>query len=88
MGFWHDWYQFIKENAISNMKRFSIVIGSFLVLIITSIPLGLNTFLIIVYAGIIEASSIIIMTLFGKNGNGNNHNKLIESNVEKTPNNN
>lgn len=76
MTFWNDWYNFIKTNAEKNMKRFSITIGSFLVLIISSIGLGLDAFIIVLYAGIVESSAIIIMTLFGKNGNGNTQNAI------------
>ena len=71
MGFWSDWKEFLSENAKRHMKRMSIAIGAFLVLIITSIPLGLDAFIVVVYAGIVETSSIILMSLFGKNGNNN-----------------
>ncbi|GAG47876.1 unnamed protein product, partial [marine sediment metagenome] len=54
MGFWNDWIQFLKENATKNMKRISISIGSFLFLIITSIPLGLEVLPIVIYAGLVE----------------------------------
>jgi len=73
MTFWRDWYKFIKQNALRHMKRISISIGGFLVLLVTSVPLALNNmdyFIIIVYAGIIETSTIILMSVFGKNGNG------------------
>ncbi len=73
MGFWKEWSKFVKENAVNSMKRISIVIGSFLFLLVTSIPLGLDSFLIVVYAGFVETSGIILMTLFGKNGNGHSN---------------
>lgn len=76
MGFWNDWYQFIKENARKNMKRFSISIGAFVLLIISSIGFGFETWIVVVYAGFIETSGIIIMSLFGKNGNGSEYNSL------------
>lgn len=76
MGFWKDWYKFLSDNASKNMKRFSITIGSFIFLVITSIAYPTTVFWNIVYAGFIESSAIILLTLFGKNGNGSNHNKL------------
>lgn len=76
MGFWRDWYGFIKANAKEHMKRISICIGSFLVLILTAIPMGIDIFVVVVYAGFVETGSIILMTLFGKNGNGNNQQKV------------
>lgn len=70
MGFFKDWYEFIKTNAKRHMKRISIAVGSFLVLLVVSVPLGDPGFYIAMYAGFVETGSIIIMSLFGKNGNG------------------
>ncbi|KKK46753.1 hypothetical protein LCGC14_3162080 [marine sediment metagenome] len=91
MSFWKDWYIFIKQNATKNMKRFSIAIGSFIFLVISSIGFigfDLNTFLIIVYAGVIETFGMIIMSLFGKNGNGPTHNQLVTPEKTKKTNSN
>ena len=76
MGFWKDWSKFLSENAKKNMKRFSITIGSFLFLIISSIGLPFDLYIVVVYAGAVQTSGIIIMSLFGKNGNGSTHNSL------------
>lgn len=70
MGFWKDWFSFLKHNAKENMKKISIGIGSFLVLLISSIGFGWDIWIICVYAGIIETGSMILMSIFGKNGNG------------------
>lgn len=76
MSFWKDWLKFLKENAKKNMKRFSIAIGSFLVLVISSLGFQIDTYVAMVYAGFVETATIIIMSLFGKNGNGATHNQL------------
>lgn len=83
MGFWSDWLTFIKENARKNMKRFSITIGSFLFLIISSLSFDFEIFVCIAYAGAVETSGIIIMSLFGKNGNGNTQNQLESKETEE-----
>ena len=54
------------------MKRISINIGGFIILVVFSIPLGWGGFCFAVYAGFVETTSVIVMSLFGKNGNGNN----------------
>jgi len=76
MGFWKDWMAFLSNNAKKNMKRFSITIGAFIFLVISSLNFPLEIFICIVYAGAVETSGIIIMSLFGKNGNGSEHNSL------------
>ena len=70
MGFWKNWWNFIKCNAIRHMKRISVSVGAFLFLLIVSAPLGWNVWCISAWAGVIEMSGIVLMTLFGKNGNG------------------
>lgn len=52
------------------MKRISISIGGFLFLLVVSIPLGPEIWIISTWAGVIETSGIILMSVFGKNGNG------------------
>ena len=82
MGFWKDWYCFLKSNAKKNMKRFSITIGAFIFLVISSLALPFEVLIAIVYAGAVQTSGIIIMSLFGKNGNGSNHNALETKSIE------
>lgn len=78
IGFFKQWLSFIRDNAIRHMKRISVSVGAFLFLSIVSIPLGFEAWLIAIYAGVVETSGIILMSLFGKNGNGNS----LESNLE------
>ena len=70
MGFWKDWYNFVKTNAKRHMKRISAAVGAFGVALLTSIPLGTEGFMNALYASSILAGVLIIMTIFGKNGNG------------------
>ena len=83
MGFWNDWYTFLKSNAKKNMKRFSITVGAFIFLVISSLALPLEVLIAIVYAGAVQTSGIIIMSLFGKNGNGAIHNQLDTKDFDK-----
>lgn len=71
IGFFKDWYNFLRENAIRHMKRISIAVGSYIILLIVFFPLGKDIFLISATAGFVEASVMIVMSIFGKNGNGN-----------------
>lgn len=73
MGFWKDWYDFIRANAKRQMKRISAAIGAFCIALITAIPLGTVGFLNALYAASVVVGSLIIMSLFGKNGNGESH---------------
>ena len=82
MGFFKDWIAFMSANAKEHMKRISIGIGAFICLLIISIPIALNdiaNFIYVVYAGFTEVGLIIIMSIFGKNGNGNSTNNNAKS---------
>ena len=58
-------YKFWKNNMERNAKRISVAIGAFLVYGLVTIPMDP------VWKGaIITLGSIIIMSIFGKNGNG------------------
>lgn len=83
IGFWKNWWNFLKANAVRHMKRISISVGAFLFMLVISIPLGLEAWLISVYAGSVEVAGIILMSLFGKNGNG----QALEQNSQNSTNN-
>jgi len=63
------------------MKRISIAIGSLIVLLVTSLGLGWDNYIIVVYAGLVETVTMIVMSIFGKNGNG----QTKEPEAETTP---
>lgn len=66
MGWFKKLTGFWKSNLERNAKRISIAIGAFIVYALVTIPFDP------VWKGaIITLGSIIVMSIFGKNGNGN-----------------
>ena len=63
-------YQFWSSNLERNAKRISIGFGSFLIVIITTCSLPTPIFLASMYGAGISFGSMVIMSIFGKNGNG------------------
>jgi len=65
MGWFKKLIDFWKNNLERNVKRISIALGAFLVWIIATIPMDP------IWSGaVITLGSIIVMSIFGKNGNG------------------
>ena len=65
MGWGRMLYDFWKANLERNVKRISVAIGAFIVYGLVTIPMDP------VWKGaVITLGSIIIMSVFGKNGNG------------------
>jgi len=65
MGWSKKLYKFWSTNLEKNVERISIAIGSFIVGTLTMLPLPIE------WKGpIIILGSLIIMSIFGKNGNG------------------
>lgn len=56
---------FWSENLERNVKRISIAIGAFIVYVIVTLPIDP-----IWKGAIVTLGSIIVMSIFGKNGNG------------------
>lgn len=65
MGWFKKLIDFWKTNLENNIIRISIAIGAFLSFVITLIPMG-----DIWKGATIILLTLIIMSLFGKNGNG------------------
>ena len=63
-------YQFWSSNLERNAKRISIGFGSFLIVVITTCSLPTHIFLASLYGAGISFGSMVIMSIFGKNGNG------------------
>jgi len=67
------WYQkllkFWEANLERNVKRISIGFGSFLIVILTTCTLPTPIFLASLYGARISFGSMVIMSVFGKNGN-------------------
>lgn len=65
MGWGRMLYDFWKSNLERNVKRISVAIGAFIVYGLVTIPMDP------VWKGaFITLGSIIVMSIFGKNGNG------------------
>ncbi|BDI54940.1 MAG: hypothetical protein [Asgard archaea virus VerdaV3] len=70
-------YNFWKDNLERNAKRISVAIGAFLVYGLVTIPIDP------VWKGaIITLGSIIIMSIFGKNGNGQKEEEIGEEAIK------
>jgi len=63
-------YQFWLHNLERNVKRLSIGFGSLLIVIITTCSLPTPLFLAAFYGAAISFGTMVIMSVFGKNGNG------------------
>ena len=72
-------YQFWLHNLERNVKRLSIGFGSLLIVIITTCSLPTPLFLASLYGASISFGTMVIMSVFGKNGNG------VESKFEVLP---
>ena len=63
-------YQFWTHNLERNAKRVSIGFGSFLIVILTTCTLPTPIFMASLYGAGISFGTMVIMSIFGKNGNG------------------
>lgn len=63
-------YQFWTHNLERNAKRVSIGFGSFLIVLLTTCTLPTPIFLASLYGAGISFGTMVIMSIFGKNGNG------------------
>lgn len=68
MKWYKDLYQFWMNNLERNVKRISIGFGSFLIVVLTTCTTPF--FLPALYGAGISFGSMVIMSIFGKNGNG------------------
>lgn len=68
MKWYKQLYQFWMANLERNVKRISIGFGSFLIVVITTCTTPF--FLPALYGATISFGSMVIMSIFGKNGNG------------------
>ena len=68
------WYKvlldFWSDNLSKSVKKISIGFGSFLIVIITTITLPTPLFYASIYGAGISFGTMVIMSIFGKNGNG------------------
>jgi len=65
MGWSKKLYNFWKNNLERNIERISIAIGSFIITSFVMIPLPIE------WKGpIVILSTLVVMSIFGKNGNG------------------
>jgi len=78
MGFWNKLWSFFKANAERHLKRISISIGAFLLSLVVSIPLGVPGYYYAILGSSITFAEVIIMSIFGKNGNGETHTEETE----------
>lgn len=68
---WHKkLLKFWGNNLERNVKRISIGFGSFLIVLITTCTLPTPIFLATMYGAGVSFGSMVIMSIFGKNGNG------------------
>lgn len=65
MGWFKSLTEFWKKNLERNVKRISIAIGAFIVYGLVTIPIDP-----IWKGAVVTLGSIIVMSIFGKNGNG------------------
>ena len=65
MGWFKSLTGFWKANLERNVKRISIAIGAFIVWALVTIPMDPAW-----QGAIVTLGSIIVMSIFGKNGNG------------------
>jgi len=62
-------FKFWNDNLLQNVKKISIGLGSFLIVVITTCTLPTELFLASMYGAGITFGTIFIMSVFGKNGN-------------------
>lgn len=77
MGWCRMLVDFWKSNMERNVKRISVAIGAFLVYGLVTIPIGS-----IWKGAVITLGSIIVMSIFGKNGNGQTEKEKEEDPVQ------
>ena len=70
MTWYKTLYQFWISNLERNVKRISIGFGSFLIVVITTCTLPTPIFLATMYGAGVSFGSMVLMSIFGKNGNG------------------
>ena len=70
MKWYQTLYQFWINNLERNVKRLSIGFGALLIVIITTCSLPTPLFLASIYGAGITFGTMVIMSIFGKNGNG------------------
>jgi len=63
-------YQFWIHNLEKHIKRISIGFGSFLIVLLTTCTLPTPIFLATMYGAGVSFGTMVIMSIFGKNGNG------------------
>ena len=68
IGFW-------KNNLERNFKRISIALGAFIIVVMSTCMLPMEQFLVALYSGGLTCGSIVVMSIFGKNGNGHEEEK-------------
>lgn len=70
MKWYNILYRFWMSNLENHVKRISIGFGSFLVVLLTTCTLPTPIFLASLYGASISFGTMVIMSIFGKNGNG------------------
>lgn len=72
-------YRFWMTNLEKHIKRISIGFGSFLIVLITTCTLPTPIFMATMYGAGVSFGSMVIMSIFGKNGNGQSITKSKEA---------
>ena len=67
---YNDLYTFWLDNLQRNVKKISIGFGSFLIVLISTCSLPTPIFFASLYGAGISFGTMAIMSIFGKNGNG------------------
>ena len=67
---YNDLYQFWLDNLQRNVKKISIGFGSLLIVLISTCSLPTPIFFASLYGAGISFGTMTIMSIFGKNGNG------------------
>lgn len=70
MTWYKELLKFWKHNLERNIKRISIGFGSLLIVLITTCTLPTPIFMATMYGAGVSFGSMFIMSIFGKNGNG------------------
>ena len=78
MGWSKKLIQFWKDNLERNVKRISIALGAFLIFVLVLLPIPTY-----IDGAAITLGSIVIMSIFGKNGNGQKESEEEEEEEEE-----
>jgi len=70
MKWYNILYRFWISNLERNVKRISIGFGSLLIVLITTCTLPAPIFAATMYGAGVSFGSMVLMSIFGKNGNG------------------